>query len=148
MIFLVCLGWGADPGPSWGHIFSHVRPFYEWAVSNLDRSMRRSLWVLITHSSFIEGSHTTKNGLWLQLTAELQYFPITIILQFYYLKNWHHSCFFQFFFSRIFVLFTFSELATIASNRTVRIRHQCRKTTVLSCHRCLINTGVEKINNI
>ncbi len=29
-------------------------------------------------------------------------------------------------------------------NRTAHIRHQWRKTTVLSCHRCLINTGVEK----
>jgi len=29
-------------------------------------------------------------------------------------------------------------------NRTTRIRHQCRKTTVLSCPRCLINTGVER----
>ncbi len=28
-----------------GHIFSHVRPFYELAVSNLDRSIHRSLWV-------------------------------------------------------------------------------------------------------
>jgi hypothetical protein len=28
------------------------------------------------------------------------------------------------------------------------IRHQCRKTTVLSCHRGLINTGVEKVSNI
>ncbi len=27
-----------------------------------------------------------------------------------------------------------------------RIRHICRKTTVLSCHRCLINTGIEKTN--
>jgi len=44
-----------------GHIFSHVRPFYERAVSNLDRPMHRSLWVLVTHSSFTEGSHTTKN---------------------------------------------------------------------------------------
>jgi hypothetical protein len=34
------------------------------------------------------------------------------------------------------------------SNKTSHIRHQCRKTTVLSCHRFLINTGVEKINNI
>ncbi len=33
-------------------------------------------------------------------------------------------------------------------NRTARIRHKCRKTTVLSCHRCLINTGVEKMNYI
>ncbi len=32
--------------------------------------------------------------------------------------------------------------------RTARIRHQCQKTTVLSCHRCLINTDVEKMNNI
>ncbi len=33
-------------------------------------------------------------------------------------------------------------------NRRVDIIHQCRKTTVLSYHRCLINTGVEKMNNI
>ncbi len=33
-------------------------------------------------------------------------------------------------------------------NRTAHIRHQCKKTTVLSCHWCLINTGVEKMNNI
>ncbi len=32
--------------------------------------------------------------------------------------------------------------------QTACIRHQCRKTTVLSCYRCLINTGVEKMNNI
>jgi hypothetical protein len=30
------------------------------------------------------------------------------------------------------------------TNRTAHIRHQCMKTTVFSCHRCLINTGVEK----
>jgi len=30
------------------------------------------------------------------------------------------------------------------SNRTVHIRHQCMKTTVLSCHRCLINTCWKK----
>ncbi len=35
-----------------------------------------------------------------------------------------------------------------SNNRTVHIRHQCRKTTVLGCHRCLINTGVEKMNYI
>ncbi len=28
--------------------------------------------------------------------------------------------------------------------RTARIRHQCRKAAVLSCHRYLINIGVEK----
>ncbi len=27
---------------------------------------------------------------------------------------------------------------------TTHIRHQCRKTAVLSCHRCLINSGVKK----
>ena len=29
------------------------------------------------------------------------------------------------------------------NNRTVHIRHQCRKTKVLSCHRCVINSGVK-----
>jgi hypothetical protein len=33
-------------------------------------------------------------------------------------------------------------------NKTARMRHQCRKITVLSCHRCLIKTGVEKMNDI
>ncbi len=44
-----------------GHISSRVRPFYERAVSDLDpyRSMIRP--VFVAHSSFIEGSHTTKN---------------------------------------------------------------------------------------
>jgi hypothetical protein len=28
-----------------GHIFIRVQPFYEQALSNLDRSMHRSLWV-------------------------------------------------------------------------------------------------------
>jgi hypothetical protein len=44
-----------------GRIFSRVQPFYERAMSNLDRSMHRSLWVWVTHSSFIEGLHMTKN---------------------------------------------------------------------------------------
>ncbi len=30
-------------------------------MSNSDRSMQRSLWVQVTHSSFIEGSQITKN---------------------------------------------------------------------------------------
>jgi hypothetical protein len=34
------------------------------------------------------------------------------------------------------------------NNGTAHIQHQCRKTTVLSCHRCLIKTGVEKMINI
>jgi len=38
--------------------------------------------------------------------------------------------------------------APSGTNRTTHMRHQCRKTTALSCHRCLINTGVEKMNNI
>ncbi len=45
----------------WGSIFSHVRPFFERAVSDLDRSMHISLWISVTPSSFIEGSHMTKN---------------------------------------------------------------------------------------
>jgi hypothetical protein len=35
-----------------------------------------------------------------------------------------------------------------SKDRTARSREQCRKTTVLSCHRCLINTGVEEMNSI
>jgi len=38
-----------------------MRPFYEQAVSNLDRSMHRSLWAKVAHSSSIEGSQMTKN---------------------------------------------------------------------------------------
>jgi hypothetical protein len=30
------------------------------------------------------------------------------------------------------------------NNRTTNIRHLYKKTTVLSCHRCLINTGIKK----
>jgi hypothetical protein len=33
-------------------------------------------------------------------------------------------------------------------NGTAHIQHQCRKATVLSCHRCRIKTGVEKMNKI
>jgi hypothetical protein len=33
-------------------------------------------------------------------------------------------------------------------NGTAHIRQQCNKTAVLSCHRFLINSGVEKMNNI
>ncbi len=35
-----------------------------------------------------------------------------------------------------------------SNNRTAHNRHQCRKTIVSSCHRCLISTGVKKMNNI
>jgi hypothetical protein len=43
------------------HIFSCVGPFYDQVVSDLDRSMHRSQWALVAHSSFIDGSHTAKN---------------------------------------------------------------------------------------
>ncbi len=33
-------------------------------------------------------------------------------------------------------------------NRTAHIRHQCWKTIILCYHRCLINTAIEKMNNI
>ncbi len=33
------------------------------------------------------------------------------------------------------------------NSRRVHVRNFFRKTTALSCHRCLINTGVEEINN-
>jgi len=41
-----------------------------------------------------------------------------------------------------------NDVAKKSSERTTCITYQCRKTAVLSCHRCLINTGVEKTNNI
>jgi hypothetical protein len=44
-----------------GRIFSRVSPSYEWAVSNLDRPMLKTLWVYVTVSLFIRVSHTTKN---------------------------------------------------------------------------------------
>ncbi len=40
------------------------------------------------------------------------------------------------------------QVALTSFNRPARTGHQCRKTILLSCHRCLINTGVEKMNNI
>ncbi len=45
----------------WGCIFSHVQPFYEWAVGDLDSKRYMHRPVKVAHSSFIEGSHTTKN---------------------------------------------------------------------------------------
>ncbi len=42
----------------------------------------------------------------------------------------------------------YTRLRFIALNRRAHMRYQCRKTTVLSSHRCLIKTGVEKMNNI
>ncbi len=52
---------------------------YEQAVSNLDRSMHISLWVLVAHTSFIEGSITTKNTASEHLsTMSLDYKPFKI----------------------------------------------------------------------
>jgi len=36
----------------------------------------------------------------------------------------------------------------VSLNGTAHIINQCRKTAVLSSHRCLVKTGVEKMNNI
>ncbi len=50
----------SEYGPR-GHIFSHVGPFYERAVSNLDPQRYMHRPVQVAHSLFIEGSYTTKN---------------------------------------------------------------------------------------
>ncbi len=42
-----------------GRIFSHERPFYERAVSNLDTQISMHRPVQVTHNSFIEGLHAT-----------------------------------------------------------------------------------------
>ncbi len=47
--------------------------------------------------------------------------------------------------------FTVKNAATTvnpASNRRARIKHRCRKTADFSCHRCLMNTGAEKMDFI
>ncbi len=61
----------------WGRIFSCVWPFYERAVSNQDRSMHRSLWVQVLQSSFVEGSHMTKNTASVSYTQWLKKSPLT-----------------------------------------------------------------------
>jgi hypothetical protein len=43
-------------------------------VSDLNRSMHRSLWVEVAHSSFIEGSRMTKNT-----ASEGDFFPFSMI---------------------------------------------------------------------
>ncbi len=40
------------------------------------------------------------------------------------------------------------QICSVRLNRVAHIRHPCMKITVLSCHRCLIKTGVEKMKNI
>jgi hypothetical protein len=53
------------------------------------------------------------------------------------------------FFSSLSLCTTLSaKLWGLTCNGTVHIRHLCRITAVLSCYRCLINTGVEKMNCI
>jgi len=47
----------------------------------------------------------------------------------------------------VFLLGGYSK-TSLKDNGTVHIRYLCRKTAVLSCHRCLINIGVEKMNCI
>ncbi len=44
-----------------GCIFSHVRPFYERAVSDLGPQRSMHTPIQVAHSSFIQGSHMTKN---------------------------------------------------------------------------------------
>jgi hypothetical protein len=39
----------------------------------------------------------------------------------------------------------FAMAAKQRNNRIAHIRHQFRKAIALSCHRCLINTGVKKM---
>ncbi len=59
------------------------------------------------------------------------------------------SDFFKNFHAKTFTLcFVMLFQSVMLFNRTAHIRHQCRKTSVLNCHRCLINTEVEKMNNI
>jgi hypothetical protein len=60
-----------------------------------------------------------------------------------------------FMFSRVVDNFVYLFIAALCRmmqnaliNGRAHIRHQCRKKAVLSCHRFLINSGVEKMNNI
>jgi hypothetical protein len=52
--------------------------------------------------------------------------------------NAHHST----------IIDTFVGYTKITNIGTAHIRHQCRKTAVLSCHRYLFNSGVEKMKSI
>jgi len=36
----------------------------------------------------------------------------------------------------------------LKQNGRAHIRHKCRETAVFNCHRFMINSGVEKMNNI
>ncbi len=58
--WIIC--WAKQPiQTASGCIFSRVRPSCKRAVRDLGRFMHIYLQVQVAHSSFIEGSHTTKN---------------------------------------------------------------------------------------
>jgi hypothetical protein len=40
------------------------------------------------------------------------------------------------------------QMESLTTHNRTHIRHQCRKTTILSCHRCLTNTGVKKEHHL
>jgi hypothetical protein len=84
-----------------------------------------------------QGAKRKHNYSWL---SEIAWIIYRIIDQ----SNWNWL--FEFRFSLALSILVHAVTACI--NRTARIRHQLRQTTALSCHRCLINTGVEKMNNI
>jgi hypothetical protein len=52
------------------------------------------------------------------------------------------------YFAAIFMLHFFMSIYLGHFNGTIHIRHQWRKKAVLSCHRFLNNSGVEKMNDI
>ncbi len=50
--------------------------------------------------------------------------------------------------TRVEVVNTVCENIEVFIDRAAHIRDLCKKTTVLSFHRFLINNGVEKMNNV
>ncbi len=93
--------------------FSRVRPFNEWAVSDLDRSMHRSLWAQVTQSSFIEQSCTTNN------TAS-DWFNSNSSNTFKYWTNWRaiHVCLILCFETYLSSLNTFSTESSLLKENT------------------------------
>jgi len=89
-----------------------------------------------------EGGRGRRNGGWHQAERRLQQttLPLQLFLQ-------HPGDNFINIFGGKFEQIIFADFDD-RQNRTEHIRHQCRKTTVLSCHRHLINTTVEKMNYI
>jgi hypothetical protein len=72
-------------------------------------------------------------------------FNVTIITVSY---TYTHTYIFTMFYSSDKEVWLLIYAGRIAIHRIAHIRHKCRKTTVSSCHRCLIKTGVEKMNDI